>query len=79
MKLLNQPPFFETFAASIRHLEITENQSEIIYKVNFTAKPKFLRWFLDPLMKKVFAWETKKRLIALRRYFEKNRNEKGKD
>lgn len=75
VKLLNQPPFFETFAASIRHLEITENQSEIIYKVNFTAKPKFLRWFLDPLMKKVFAWETKKRLTALRRYFEKNRNQ----
>ena len=73
VKMLNQPPFFETFAASIRHLDIGENQSEIIYKVNFTAKPKFLRWLLHPIMKVVLAWETKKRLAALKRFFNRER------
>jgi len=78
VKMLNQPPFFETFAASIRHLVIGENQSEIIYKVNFTAKPKFLRWLLHPIMKAILVWETKKRLIALRVFFKRNLNQDSK-
>lgn len=71
VKMLNRPPFFDTFAASIRHADIGENLSEIVYKVNFTAKPKFLRWLLHPVMRAVFAWETKKRLAALKKFFER--------
>ncbi len=71
VKMLNQPPFFDTFAASIRHSDIGKNNSEIIYKVKFTAKPKFLRFILHPIMKAVFAWETGKRLKALKKFFEK--------
>ena len=70
VKMLNQPPFFDTFAASIRHFEISEDESEVIYKLNFTAKPKWLRWILHPVMSKIFAWETRKRLGALRKFFE---------
>lgn len=69
VKMLNQPPFFDTFAASIRHTDIAENQSEIVYKVNFTAKPKFLRRILHPIMNAAFAWETRKRLAALKEFF----------
>ncbi len=74
VKMLNRPPFFDTFAASIRHFEINENTSEIVYQVHFTAKPRFLRPILHPLIKVVLGWETKKRLLALREFFE-SRNE----
>jgi len=70
VKMLNQPPFFETFAASIRHFEIDEKSSQIIYKVNFTAKPHWLRPILHPLMCRIFAWETRKRLKALKDFFQ---------
>jgi hypothetical protein len=70
VKMLNRPPFFETFAASIRHFDIDENHSEVIYQVNFSAKPKFLQAVLHPIMKAIFTWETKKRLLALRKFFE---------
>lgn len=69
VKLLNQPPFFETFAASIRHIPINSDSSEIIYKVNFTAKPGWLRFVLHPLMRFIFVWETGKRLKALKEFF----------
>ena len=69
VKMLNRPPFFDTFSASIRHFEISENSSEVIYKFSFTAKPKSLRWFLHPIMSKVLAWETKKRLRSLKKFF----------
>jgi hypothetical protein len=70
VKLLNRPPFFETFAASIRHFEIDAKSSQIIYKVNFTAKPRWLRPLLHPLMRAVFEWETRKRLNALKDFFQ---------
>lgn len=73
VKMLNQPPFFETFAASIRHRAIDARRSEIIYKLNFTAKPRILRPILHPLMRLVFVWETRKRLKALKKFFESNR------
>ena len=73
VKMLNQPPFFDTFAASIRHTDIAENQSEIVYKVNFTARPKSLRRLLHPVMHAVFVWETRKRLASLKEFF-KHRN-----
>lgn len=65
VKLLNRPPFFDTFAASIRHFPINENLSEVIYKVNFTAKPRFLKPILHPLIRAIFILETRKRLRAL--------------
>jgi hypothetical protein len=71
VKMLNQPPFFESFAASIRHfdIDIDENRSQVVYEFNFTAKPKCLRWFLHPIMMKIFDWETQKRLKSLSDYF----------
>jgi len=70
VKMLNKPPFFDTFAASIRHIPINDNESEIIYKVNFTAKPRFLSPILHPIMRLVFILETRKRLTALRKSFQ---------
>ena len=70
VRMLNQPPFFETFAASIRHFQIDDTHSEVIYKVNFSAKPRRLRPLLDPLMRAVFIWETRKRLRSLKKFFE---------
>ncbi len=70
VKMLNQPPFFDSFAASIRHLKIDDARSEVIYKVNFTGKPRWLRPILHPLMRVVFVWETRKRLRALKNFFQ---------
>lgn len=70
VKLLNRPPFFGSFAASIRHIRIDDEHSEVIYKVNFDARPRLLRPLLNPLMRAVFVWETRKRLRALKDFFQ---------
>ena len=71
VKLLNHPPFFETFAAGISHQDLTNGNSEITYTFNFTAKPRLLQFILHPIMNRIFIFETKKRLKALKNYFEK--------
>ena len=62
VKMINSPPFFATWAASIRHEPLDGGQSRIIYTWNFTAKP----FFVEPVMAWFFRWETRKRLRALK-------------
>jgi hypothetical protein len=73
VKMINAPAFFGTWAASIHHEEISPSESRMTYTYNFQAKPRFLAPILEPIMKAVFAWETRKRLRALRSYLEKAR------
>jgi hypothetical protein len=69
VKMVNAPLFFQSWAASIRHEDISPHESRLIYKFQFTTQPYFLRFLLDPLMKQLFAWETRKRLRALKAFF----------
>jgi polyketide cyclase/dehydrase/lipid transport protein len=71
VKMINSPPFFATNAASLRHEALEGGQSRITYTWTFTARPRWLAWLLEPVMQRVFAWETKKRLSSLRAYFER--------
>jgi hypothetical protein len=43
VRMLNRPLFFETFAATIRHRDLVDGRSEVEYKYNFTARPRWLR------------------------------------
>lgn len=79
VKMLNRPPFFESFAASIRHVPVDDENSEVIYKANFTGKSQFLHFVLDPLMRRVFIWETGKRLRALRKFFQAKRQSTSRE
>jgi len=69
VKLVNAPLFFETWAASIQHQDLSAQESRIIYTLHFMVKPRLLRPLLDPLIERVFRWETAKRLRALQRHF----------
>ena len=64
VQLINRPPFFSQFAASIRH-EDNAAGSTATYQFRFAAKPRFLRWLLEPIMLKALERETAKRLEAL--------------
>lgn len=68
VRLVNRPRLFESFAATIRHEDLGDGTSQVEYIFNFTARPKWLRWLLEPAMAAVFRWETGKRLVALGRY-----------
>lgn len=77
VKMLNKPPFFGSWAASLRHEDIGEGRSRVTYTFTFTAKPRSLRFVLEPLMNVVFELETRKRLRALKRHFERRPGSPG--
>lgn len=67
--MINRPPFFDKFAASIRHQD-TVSGSSVTYKFSFSSRPRYLRWLLEPVMLVVLCHETRQRLRALSRVLE---------
>jgi len=74
VRMVNAPAFFKSWAASIRHENISDQESRITYRFHFVTKPRFLRFILDPIMERVFLWETRKRLRAIKAFLKRNRN-----
>jgi hypothetical protein len=70
VEMINDTPFFSDFAASIRHTDTTTG-SLATYRFQFTARPRYLRWILHPVMRCVLQFETKKRLRALSNFLTK--------
>jgi hypothetical protein len=70
VKLTNRPPFFERFAATIRHDTLSEVRSRTTYIYSFRAHPRFLAPLLEPIMNALLRREVQKRLRSLRRFLE---------
>src|SRR5262245_37625742 len=50
VKMVNAPFCFQTWAASIRHEDISPQASRLTYKFHFTTQPRCLRWIMEPFM-----------------------------
>ncbi len=66
VKMVNRPPLFARWAASIRHESLGDRRSRIVYTYYFRARPAWLAFLLEPILARVFRWETRRRLRALR-------------
>ncbi len=64
VEMINRPPFFDHFATSIRHQD-NDGGSLATYRLQFTARPRRLRFILHPFMLRQLRHETQKRLEAL--------------
>lgn len=73
VKLTNRPPFFERFAATIRHDDLGEGRSRTTYIYAFQARPRFLAPLLEPVMNVLLRREVRQRLHALRYYLANQR------
>ena len=69
VQMVNAPPLFATWAASMRHEDRADGHSALTYTFTFTAKPRWCRAILEPLLRLVFLWETRRRLRALAAHF----------
>jgi hypothetical protein len=80
VKMKRGPWFLADFAASIRHTAIpsqTGESSRVTYKLRIKARPQFLRFLLNPLLRIAFQVETNKRLASLKRYVETRRQKEN--
>jgi len=74
VKMVNRPPFFNSFAATIRHDPLESSRSKITYNYLFESRPRWLAWLLDPVLNRMLRRETEKRLRSLKAFLEKKKN-----
>ncbi|MBE0672707.1 MAG: SRPBCC family protein [Anaerolineales bacterium] len=65
IQLINRPPFFEKFAATIQHIPISPSKSHTTYIYFFKARPQLIALFLEPLMNMLLKREIQMRLNSL--------------
>jgi len=63
--LVQRPPLFESWAASIRHRPLGDARSEVVYTLTFRCRPVALAPLIEPIALAAFRWETRRRLRAL--------------
>lgn len=68
---LTKPYFiFENWSASIRHSDVAEQRSEVVYTLSMRCRPALLARPLEAVAGALFRIETQRRLRALKRYLE---------
>lgn len=65
VELVGAPPFFASWAASIRHRPLPDGCSEVVYTLTFTGRPALLAPIVEGVALAAFRWETQRRLRAL--------------
>jgi len=56
---------FSRWAASMQHKPLGSQSSLLVYTYTFETRPVFLRWLLEPLVKRIFEHQTRRRFIRL--------------
>jgi hypothetical protein len=59
---------FSRWAASMRHRDIEGQGSVLIYTYSFDVAPRWLAWVLRPVVRAVFAYQTRKRFHRLQAF-----------
>jgi hypothetical protein len=76
IKLEGRPPFFASWAASIRHEPLAPTATDAgrsiaTYTMTFTCKPRWAARVIEPVARSAFRRETGRRLAALARALER--------
>ena len=66
VKMTSGPWFLDSFAGSWRFDEVKPGQTRVGFCYSVTARPRWLSWLLNPILGRVFARGTRRRLAALK-------------
>jgi ribosome-associated toxin RatA of RatAB toxin-antitoxin module len=66
VKMTRGPWFLDSFAGAWHFDEFESGRTRVSFRYNLRARPKWLAWFLDPILARVFSRDTRQRLYALK-------------
>jgi ribosome-associated toxin RatA of RatAB toxin-antitoxin module len=66
IKMTRGPWFLENFAGSWRFEEVEPGQTRVEFRYSLSARPRWMSWLLNPILRRVFARDTRRRLVALK-------------
>jgi hypothetical protein len=71
-EMVSGPWFFRTFAGAWRFVQVTPDSTTVLFNYNFTVRPAFLRWLLEPILRRSLERHVRRRLTGLKAYAESN-------
>jgi hypothetical protein len=66
---------FTNWAASMRHQPLAASRSVMIYTYTFRAGPRWASWLLEPIVKRVFDWQTGRRFRRMQQFLAEHADE----
>ncbi|WP_431047241.1 SRPBCC family protein [Roseateles sp. L2-2] len=66
---------FRRWAASIQHRRDSMDRSCLIYSYTFEVGPTWIQWLLEPIVVRIFDWQTRRRFAKLQAYIQRHREE----
>lgn len=63
---------FMRWAASMKHRPIDDERSIMIYTYTFDTAPKIASWLVEPVVKFIFDWQTRRRFQRMRDFLAEN-------
>ena len=66
IKMTRGPWFLESFAGSWRFEQVEPGITRVGFHYSVRARPRWLAWLLTPVLSRVFARDTRRRLRALK-------------
>ena len=65
VKMIRGPWMLDSFGGAWEFSPAGGNSTIVIFRYQFRTRPRWLAWMVEPLARRWFAWETKKRVLAL--------------
>lgn len=66
---------FIRWAASMQHRRAGPDRSWLIYTYTFDVGPTSIQWLLEPIVVRMFDWQTRRRFARLHAYIQRHREE----
>ncbi len=70
VEMTQGPWIIKRFGGTWRFRELTSGESEVRFIYNFTCRPEFLRWLLEPIVGIIYKRDMKRRLKAFKQWSE---------
>src|SRR5262245_3636170 len=65
VKMTRGPWALESFGGAWEFNPIGEAATRVVFRYQFRLRPRWLAWMIEPLARRWFSWETRKRVVAL--------------
>ena len=65
VKMTRGPWVLESFGGAWEFIAAGDGATKVAFRYQFRMRPRWLAWALEPLARRWFSWETRKRVVAL--------------
>jgi ribosome-associated toxin RatA of RatAB toxin-antitoxin module len=72
VRMTRGPWFLESFGGAWEFSPAAAGSTNVSFRYQFRTRPRWVAWLVEPLARRWFSWETRKRVVALQAALQKS-------